>query len=299
MAGGGAITDLTLGRRGRRRFSMLAEARRGYPGYRQTPSGPGRPAEPRFARSRGFAIAYDDVGAGPPVVLLHGVTLSGGDWWETGYVDRLLAAGRRVLVVDPLGHGQSDAPADPTAYRYPEVALDVAAVMNAAGVDRAAVWGYSRGAVLAVSLAVEVPARVERLVLGGAGGIEHGPPPQLQDFHRGMLEGDWEAFWATPTGAGYADADRRYAEANFSIAAFGAAMASRRVFPYELRLDEITCPVLFYGGTEDDAGAAAATATVLGTELALVQDRDHDGAIWDVDAVWAHVEPFLLAGDAS
>ena len=165
-------------------------------------------------------------------MLVHCTTRSGGDWWELGYVGRLLELGRRVLVVDPLGHGQSDAPGDPSAYRYPDVAFDIAAVMTAVGIERAAIWGYSRGATLGASLAIEAPELVERLVLGGAGGLEQAPPPDLEPFHRGMLAGDWGAFWATPMAVAWnTAADHPYAEATFDVRAFGAAWARTTAVP--------------------------------------------------------------------
>lgn len=271
----------------------LPETRRGYPGYRREGIVPSRPAKARFVRSRSFAIAYDDVGRGPVVVLVHGVTLSGGDWWETGAVDLLVGAGYRVLVVDPLGHGGSDRPLDHAAYLYPEVALDVAAAMDAARVDRAILWGYSRGALLATTLAIEVSGRVECLILGGYGGMEGMPPTELTDWQQGMLDGDWSAFWESPIGAGYAPADRRYAELTSDIRSWGAAMVSRRLHPYALRLDSVGCPVFAYGGGDDDADAASATAALLGTTPAFLPGLDHDTAVQEAGRVWEVVEPFL------
>ena len=123
----------------------LPESRRGFPTYR-SPSGvePAR-ASARKADSRGFGISYDDVGEGPTIVLIPGFSQSGGDWWELGYPDRLVVLGRRVLVVDPLGHGVSDRPHEPAAYRWPDVALDIVATMDAAGVAQAILWGLLAG----------------------------------------------------------------------------------------------------------------------------------------------------------
>jgi len=128
-----------------------AYAVRGYPRNRLTE----RPADEvvvtKTTQSRGFKISYDDAGQGPVIVLIPGLTMSAADWRDAGYVDQL-AVSHRVLSVDPLGNGVSDKPHDPGAYAYPAVAADVVAVMDAAGVDRATVWGYSRGAALALAL---------------------------------------------------------------------------------------------------------------------------------------------------
>lgn len=76
-------------------------------------------------------------------MLVQGFSLSGGGRWELGQVDRLVVLGRQVLVVDSLGHGKSDQPHDPEAYRWPAAAVDIVAAMDAAGVARATLWGYS------------------------------------------------------------------------------------------------------------------------------------------------------------
>ena len=47
----------------------------------------------------------------------------------------------RVVTVDPLGHGDSDTPHDADAYVAAEVTSDLIAVLDAAGTDRATVWG--------------------------------------------------------------------------------------------------------------------------------------------------------------
>src|SRR4029078_13714453 len=78
-----------------------------------------------------------------------------------------LAREWRVINVDPLGHGHSDGPHDPSAYTAAGVTPDIVAVLDAEGVERATVWGYSRGGWLACALASRHPERVERIVVGG------------------------------------------------------------------------------------------------------------------------------------
>lgn len=106
----------------------------------------------------------------PALVLLHGFTGSLEDWDE---VAPLLRRRFRVLAVDLVGHGRSDAPADVGSYRPAAQARRLAALLDAARVPRAWVCGYSLGARIALRLALEHPDRVERLVLESASpGIE-------------------------------------------------------------------------------------------------------------------------------
>jgi pimeloyl-ACP methyl ester carboxylesterase len=119
-----------------------------------------------FATSRGFPIRYQVSGTGPAVVLLHGFPMWGERWSDMGYVAELESR-YQVIVPDLIGHGQSDKPHEQDAYGAANMASDVIAVLNAGGVDRAHVWGYSMGATVAEALAVSAPDRVVSLVLGG------------------------------------------------------------------------------------------------------------------------------------
>jgi len=62
-----------------------------------------------YFKSQGVRIAYDDVGNGAPIVLLHGFSASRRlNWKLPGWYDTLNAAGYRVIAFDARGHGQSD-----------------------------------------------------------------------------------------------------------------------------------------------------------------------------------------------
>ena len=92
------------------------------------------------ARVRGIEMAYDDVGRGPAVVLLHGFPFNRSMWDEQR---KALAESYRVITPDLRGMGETaggDAPAT-----MDEMAHDVAALMDKLGVERAAVGGLSMG----------------------------------------------------------------------------------------------------------------------------------------------------------
>lgn len=110
----------------------------------------------------GVTIDYDDVGAGPAVILLHGFPDSRRLWRHQ--VDALAAAGYRCIVPDLRGYGTSDKPADVADYSIGILAGDVAAVLDAAGVERAHVVGHDWGAALAWIAASLFPERIDHLV---------------------------------------------------------------------------------------------------------------------------------------
>jgi len=120
-----------------------------------------------FVSNRGFRIAYDTAGNGDEaVVLLHGLAQRRTDWASSGYVGGLVDR-FRVICIDSLGHGESDAPADCAPYSRQQRAGDVVAVLDSIGVGQAHVVGYSMGGWLASAMVVHVPERVRSLCFGG------------------------------------------------------------------------------------------------------------------------------------
>lgn len=104
-------------------------------------------------------LAFNEYGAGPPLVILHGLYGSGRNWTA---VARSLAARHRVFAADLRNHGSS--PWD-ERMSYGAMAEDVAALVKAQGLSRAAFLGHSLGGKVAMTLALGMPEIVERLVV--------------------------------------------------------------------------------------------------------------------------------------
>lgn len=99
------------------------------------------------------------------VLLVHGFTTSARrTWQEPGWIDLISEAGRTVIAPDLLGHGDADKPHDVDAYERVEEL--VAADLPDEPVDAI---GYSAGAGVVLSLAMERPERFRKIVLGGVG----------------------------------------------------------------------------------------------------------------------------------
>jgi pimeloyl-ACP methyl ester carboxylesterase len=130
-----------------------------------------------FATNRGQRIHYTLDGAGPLVVLQHGILMDAGSWRESGFVEAL-ADRFCVACIDSLGHGFSDKPADPELYGGRQRAGDIVAVIDALGYERAHLLGYSMGGWMAVAVAGYHPQRLSTLVIGGwdpVNGLPAGP----------------------------------------------------------------------------------------------------------------------------
>ena len=116
----------------------------------------------------GIELNVEVAGVGRPLLLLHGFTSDAGSWSFLAGRD-----GLKTIAVDIIGHGRSDAPADPERYRLEAATRDIVGLLDALDVRRAAVLGYSMGGRLALQLALDAPDRVSALVLESASpGIE-------------------------------------------------------------------------------------------------------------------------------
>jgi pimeloyl-ACP methyl ester carboxylesterase len=109
-----------------------------------------------YVENDAVRIWYAAYGSGPLVILLHGGLGNSGNW---GYqVPALVRGGYQVIVIDSRGHGRSTRDAQP--YSYELMASDIAAVMDALHLERAALVGWSDGACTALVLASKAAARV-------------------------------------------------------------------------------------------------------------------------------------------
>jgi pimeloyl-ACP methyl ester carboxylesterase len=111
-------------------------------------------------------IDYRIFGQGAPVVLIHGLACGKRMWFHQV---RALADRYRVITYDQRGHGLSDAPDDPARYSSVHLARDLVGLLDALGLDKVNVVGFSMGGGPALALAASTPDRVSRLVLADVG----------------------------------------------------------------------------------------------------------------------------------
>jgi len=122
-----------------------------------TPTLP-KPEKSGLAPINGIHAWYAEFGRGKPVILLHG-GLANADYW--GLQVRALEPNYRVIVMDSRGHGRSSRTADPIGYDV--MASDVIALMGYLHIEKAAIVGWSDGAIIGLDIAVHHPERVTRL----------------------------------------------------------------------------------------------------------------------------------------
>ncbi|HET9418202.1 MAG TPA: alpha/beta hydrolase [Chthoniobacterales bacterium] len=123
------------------------------------------PVVGKFVTIFGVKIHYVDVGAGPTVILLHGLADDLGVWQS---IIQTLAAKHRVIALDQVGFGRSDKPL--LCYQANTFVDFLDGFLNELKIDRASLVGNSLGGWIAAAFELEHPERVERLILSDAAG---------------------------------------------------------------------------------------------------------------------------------
>jgi 2-succinyl-6-hydroxy-2,4-cyclohexadiene-1-carboxylate synthase len=110
-------------------------------------------------------LNVEQIGSGPPLVLLHGFTGNAANW--APHLDAF-SEHFTVYAIDIIGHGESDAPVDLTHYRMERAVDDLSALLDRLDLTSIALLGYSMGGRVALHLALAVPERVGALALESA-----------------------------------------------------------------------------------------------------------------------------------
>jgi 3-oxoadipate enol-lactonase len=244
-----------------------------------------------FARNGTVKINWKSFGEGPAVLLIAGQGMTVDGWWATIPV---LARSFRVIAFDNRDTGGSSR--SPWPYSVTQMARDAVAVLDAAGEQRAHVYGISLGSLVAQEVALRHADRVEALVLGAssAGGFAaYKPSPSsfAQTFlvragAMGPEEAEWAAVpytYAEKTRRSHperivADITHRVGSPPEPLAYLHQAGAVALHDAYE-RLNQVAAPTLVVHGEQDifvpPANALVLAERIPGAQLKLWPDAGH------------------------
>ena len=269
----------------------------------------------RYARSGSVSIAYQVVGDGPRDLVFVGGWVS---HLESGWDEPLLARFRRrlssfsrLILFDKRGTGMSDRVPDANLPTLEQRMDDVRAVMDAAGSDRAALFGQSEGASMAILFAATYPERTTAVVTFGAfaSRIRHPDYPwaptteERQRFYE-LIERDWggemDMTELAPSMA-HDDGFRRRLSTLLRLSASpGAALALARMnTEIDVRgiLSAIRVPTLIMHRTGDrDANIEEGryiAARIPGAKFLELPGSDHLPWVGDQAEVVDEIEEFL------
>jgi class 3 adenylate cyclase len=268
------------------------------------------PPETKYARSGDLSIAYQVVGDGPiDLVHIPGLVSHLDLAWTNPQYERFMArlsSFARVMVYDKRGSGLSDPVAEPPSVE--ERIDDTRAVMDAEGVERAAVFGCSEGASLSAFFAAAHPDRVSHAILYGSFARLRPDPPDypwgegLAPLYRESMEHWGEGvLLAVLAPSLLGSTEERAWWARFERGAMSPRSIERlMVANFELDLREvlpvIAVPTLVLHRDEDAlpiGGGRYVAEHIPGARFVELHGEDHWPWVGDPDEVCDHVEEFL------
>jgi len=245
------------------------------------------PLHSGLAPVNGIKIWYAEFGEGPPVILLHGGLANAAYW---GNQVPVLSKHYRVILMDSRGHGRSSRDARP--FGYDLMAGDVLGLMDFLAIQRAAIVGWSDGAILGLDIAIHHPERLSRLFAFAANSDPSGLKDSSQSpvFNRFIARAGREYAELSPTSGGYDsfldDINHMWAtEPNFTAEA----------------LRSINLPVWIVDGDHDEAIKLENTRFMAGAipnaRLVMEADVSHFAFLQNPERFNADVLAFLGEGD--
>lgn len=246
----------------------------------------------------GMQMYYEVSGEGDPLVVLHGAYMN---IPSMGGIVGKLAETHKVYALEFQGHGRTTDIDRPIT--YPNLADDVAAFMDAVGLEKADVFGYSMGAAAGLQLAIRHPEKVEKLAAASVAYDAKGWQPEFTAFIPQMTV---EMFLDMPFAAEY-----RELAANpdgFPALVEKLIQLEHEPMAWEDDVKDLETPVLIISGDADVSTLEHAVAMfrLLGggamgdmgkplpeSRLAVLPATSHTAVIGQVDLLHAFIEPFL------
>jgi pimeloyl-ACP methyl ester carboxylesterase len=225
----------------------------------------------RWLTVAGNPVNVIELGEGPAVVFVHGLSGSWPNWLEQLPA---FAEEHRAIAMDLPGFGHSPMPSEPITISLYARILDE--LMDLLGVSAATVVGNSMGGFVSTELAIAFPQRVERLVLVSAAGIStyrHKRAERIEPYLRRVApvvaaytgwtatRSDWIARRAGLRNVSLGFVTRHPSRLPAPLAAeqirgagkpgFMQALRANLDYPIRERLPEIACPTLIVWGDRD------------------------------------------------
>lgn len=246
----------------------------------------------------GMQMYYEVSGTGDPLIVLHGAYMN---IPSMGLIIPKLAESHKVYALEFQGHGRTTDIDRPIT--YPNLADDVAAFMDAVGLQKADVFGYSMGAAAGLQVAIRHPDKVNKLIAASAAYDAEGWQPEFKAFIPQMTV---EMFVGMP----FAEKYRKLAANPDGFPALVEKLIALEKEPmaWEADVKTIKVPVLIITGDADVATLEHSVALfrllgggVMGdmgkplpaSRLAVLPATAHTAVITQTDLLLAFMEPFL------
>ena len=246
----------------------------------------------------GMQMYYEVSGEGDPLIVLHGAYMN---IPTMGEIVSRLAETHKVYAIEFQGHGRTTDIDRPIT--YPNLADDVAAFMDAVGIEKADVFGYSMGAAAGLRLAIDHPGKVDQLVAASVAYDAEGWQPAFVEFIPQMapemfvgtpMEDEWKKLAPNPDGF------RALVEKLIAL--------EKEPMAWEEEVKALKTPVLIIAGDADvstlehnvalfrllgGGGMGDMGVPLPASRLAVLPATSHTAVINQTDLLYGFIEPFL------
>lgn len=246
----------------------------------------------------GMQMYYEVSGDGDPLVVLHGAYMN---IPAMGEIIPRLAETHTVYALEFQGHGRTADIDRPIT--YPNLADDVAKFMDAVGIEKADILGYSMGAAAGLKLAIDHPEKVDQLVAASVAYDMSGSQPDFlamiptmtpEMFVGSPMEDAWKQY--APDPEGFRPFVERMIALEHEPLAWGEDVAALQTPMLIIAGDSdmmtlehiVSMFRLVGGGVAGDMGKPLAAS-----RLAILPATAHTAVIDQVDLLHALIEPFL------
>ena len=252
----------------------------------------------KYVDINGMNMYYEVSGEGDPLIVLHGAHMN---IMTMGKIIPMLAETHEVYALEFQGHGHTADIDRPITYQ--NLADDVAAFMDAVGLEKADVFGYSMGGEVGLQLAIRYPEKVNRLIAASVAYDLEGWQPVYSEFIPQMSV---EMFLAMPF---FAETHKQFANPDGYVAFLKKMIAlEHEPMAWEEDVKALKIPVLIIAGDADVAtlehiidmfkllggGVMGDMGNPLPeSRLAIMPATSHTAVINQVDLLIAFIEPFL------
>ena len=256
------------------------------------------PSESGYAPVSGLNMYYEVSGKGEPLIVLHGAYMN---IPSMGEIIPKLANTHKVYAIEFQGHGRTNDIDRPIT--YPNLAEDVAVFMDAVGLKKADVFGYSMGAEVGLQLAIRYPEKINKLIFASGAYDLEGWQPEFKAVIPDMtvemlvnmpLAEDYRKLAPDPDG--------------FPELARKLIALEKEPMAWEEDVKKLNTPVLIIAGDADVATLEHTVALfrllgggVMGdmgnplsnSRLAIMPATSHTAVISQPDLLFVFIEPFL------
>jgi pimeloyl-ACP methyl ester carboxylesterase len=255
-------------------------------------------ANGKYVNVNGMKMYYEVSGKGNPIVVLHGAHM---DIMSMGKIIPMLAESHQVYAIEFQGHGHTKD--INRAITYQNLADDVADFMDAVGLEKANVFGYSMGGQVGLQLAISYPQKVNKLIAASIAYDLEGWQPGYSEFIPQMTP---EMFLSMPF---FAEKHKKSADPEAYVAFLKKMIAlESESMALEEDVKKMKTPVLIIAGDSDVATLEHIVSMfkllgggVMGdmgkplpeSRLAVLPATSHTAVINQSELLIAFIEPFL------